>query len=46
VDLIEALGAFEVRGVKSNIPALVTILGSEQFRAGAVHTGLIGELIK
>ncbi len=45
-DLIEALGAFEVRGVKSNIPALVTILGSDQFRAGAVHTGLIGELIK
>jgi len=45
-DLIEALGAFEIRGVKSNIPALVTILGSEQFRAGAVHTGLIGELIK
>lgn len=45
-DLIEALGAFEVRGVKSNIPALVTILGSDEFRAGAVHTGLIGELIK
>jgi len=45
-DLIEALGAFEVRGVKSNIPALVTILGSDAFRAGAVHTGLIGELIK
>lgn len=45
-DLIEALGAFEVRGVKSNIPALVTILGSDQFRAGAVHTGLIGEIIK
>jgi acetyl-CoA carboxylase biotin carboxylase subunit len=45
-DLIEALGAFDVRGVKSNIPALVTILGSDAFRAGAVHTGLIGELIK
>jgi acetyl-CoA carboxylase biotin carboxylase subunit len=45
-DLIEALGAFEVRGVKSNIPALVTILGSDQFRSGNVHTGVIGELIK
>lgn len=45
-DLIEALGAFEVRGVKSNIPALVTILDSDEFRAGTVHTGLIGELIK
>ncbi len=45
-DLIEALVAFEVRGVKSNIPALVTILDSDEFRAGAVHTGLIGELIK
>jgi acetyl-CoA carboxylase, biotin carboxylase subunit len=45
-DLIEALGAFEVRGVKSNISALVTVLGSDQFRSGQVHTGLVGELIK
>ena len=45
-DLIEALGAFEVRGVKSNIPALVTVLGSDQFRSGHVHTGLINEVIK
>ena len=45
-DLIEALGAFEVRGVKSNIPALVTVLGSDPFRSGKVHTGVIGELIK
>jgi acetyl-CoA carboxylase biotin carboxylase subunit len=45
-DLIEALGVFEVRGVKSNIPALVTVLGSDQFRSGHVHTGLVGELIK
>jgi acetyl-CoA carboxylase biotin carboxylase subunit len=45
-DLVEALGAFEVRGVKCNIPALATILGSDAFRTGAVHTGLIGELIK
>ena len=45
-DLTEALGAFEVRGVKSNIPALVTILGSDEFRSGAVHTSLIGDLIK
>ena len=45
-DLIEALGVFEVRGVKSNIPALVTVLGSDEFRSGHVHTGLVGELIK
>ncbi len=45
-DLIEALGAFEVRGVKTNIPALVTVLGSDQFRSGQVHTGLVDELIK
>ena len=45
-DLIQALNVFEVRGVKSNIPALVTVLGSDEFRGGHVHTGLIGELIK
>jgi acetyl-CoA carboxylase, biotin carboxylase subunit len=45
-DLIEALGVFEVRGVKSNIPALVTVLGSDEFRSGQVHTGLVSELIK
>lgn len=45
-DLIEALKIFDVRGVKTNIPALVTVLGSDQFRSGRVHTGLIGELIK
>ena len=45
-DTIEALRAFEVQGVKSNIPALIQVLDSDPFRAGAVHTGLIGELIK
>ena len=30
--------------MKHNIPALVSVLGSEQFRAGHVHTGLVGEV--
>ena len=29
-DTIEALGAFEMRGVKSNIPALIAILDSDR----------------
>ena len=45
-DLVAALSAFEVRGVKSNIPALVAVLSSEAFRRGDVHTGLIGEIVK
>ncbi len=32
--LIEALAEFDVRGVKTNIPALAALLGSEPFRAG------------
>jgi acetyl-CoA carboxylase biotin carboxylase subunit len=43
--LVEALEAFEIRGVKSNIPALVTLLQSEAFRAGDVHTGLTQSVI-
>ncbi len=38
--LIDALAEFEVRGVKTNIPALAELLGSGPFRAGEVHTGL------
>lgn len=44
-NLIEALAEFEVRGVKTNIPALITLLGSEPFRAGDVHTGLTKDVI-
>jgi acetyl-CoA carboxylase biotin carboxylase subunit len=44
--LIVALEAFEIQGLKHNIPAVITILKSEPFRAGAVHTGLIPEVMK
>lgn len=43
--LIEALGAFDVQGVKTNIPALIQILGSDAFQAGDVHTGLTQSVI-
>ena len=43
--LIGALQEFPVRGVKTNIPALLTLLDSEPFRAGEVHTGLIQSVI-
>jgi acetyl-CoA carboxylase biotin carboxylase subunit len=43
--LLEALADFDVRGVKTNIPALVTLLDSEPFRAGDVHTGLTKSVI-
>lgn len=43
--LIEALESCEITGLKSNIPALITILESEQFQSGEVHTGLTAELI-
>ena len=35
----------EIQGLKNNIPAVVAILRSEPFRAGAVHTGLIPEVL-
>ena len=44
--LIAALEAFEIQGLKNNIPAVVAILKSEPFRAGDVHTGLIPEVLK
>lgn len=43
--LIDALMAFEIQGLKHNIPAVVSILRSEQFRSGQVHTGLIPEIL-
>ncbi len=44
--LITALEAFEIQGLKHNIPAVLMILKSEPFRAGQVHTGLIPEVMK
>ena len=43
--LVDALGEFRIAGVKNNIPALVAILRSEEFRAGEVHTGLAAEVV-
>jgi acetyl-CoA carboxylase biotin carboxylase subunit len=43
--LAEALQAFEIEGVKHNIPALLGVLGYEPFCGGAVHTGLIAEML-
>ena len=42
--LVEALEGFDIQGLKHNIPAVVNILRSSQFRAGRVHTGIIGEI--
>jgi len=42
--LRDALAAFEIRGIKHNIPAVLAVLRSEPFRAGRVHTGLITEV--
>ncbi|MGA0032619.1 MAG: acetyl-CoA carboxylase biotin carboxylase subunit [Burkholderiales bacterium] len=42
--LVEALGGFDIQGLKHNIPAVVNILRSPQFREGRVHTGIIGEV--
>jgi acetyl-CoA carboxylase biotin carboxylase subunit len=43
--LAEALQAFAIEGVKTNIPAVLAVLRSEPFRAGRVHTGLISEVM-
>jgi acetyl-CoA carboxylase biotin carboxylase subunit len=43
--LIAALQMFRIEGVKHNVPALVAILDSEEFRAGRVHTGLAAQIV-
>jgi len=43
--LASALDAFEIQGLKHNIPAVLAVLRSEAFRAGRVHTGLIAEVL-
>jgi acetyl-CoA carboxylase biotin carboxylase subunit len=42
--LDEALRATEISGLKTNLPFLLKILASAEFRAGEVHTGLVGAL--
>jgi acetyl-CoA carboxylase biotin carboxylase subunit len=43
--LIEALAAFDIQGLKHNIPAVLAVLRSDAFREGRVHTGLIAEVL-
>ena len=43
--LAQALEAFDIEGPKTNIPAVLAILRSEQFRSGQVHTGIIPEVL-
>ena len=43
--LIAALKAFDIAGVKHNIPAVLAILDADAFRSGDVHTGLVSEVI-
>ena len=40
-----ALEGFEIAGIKSNIPFLVAVLGSQSFQAGQVHTGLAADIM-
>jgi len=43
--LDDALAAFAIEGVRHNIPALRGVLRHEVFRRGAVHTGLVAEML-
>ena len=43
--LVQALAAFDIQGVKHNIPAVLAVLRSDAFREGRLHTGLIPELM-
>jgi acetyl-CoA carboxylase biotin carboxylase subunit len=43
--LAEALGAFDIQGIKHNLPAVLAVLRSDAFRAGRVHTSLIPEVL-
>jgi acetyl-CoA carboxylase biotin carboxylase subunit len=44
-DLCAALRDFDIGGIRHNIPALLRILDSDDFRSGAVHTGLAAEVV-
>jgi len=43
--LIEGLEAFDIQGLKNNIPAVLAVLRSEVFRSGQVHTGIIPQVL-
>ena len=42
----QALAVFEIRGVKTNIPAVQSLLAHPDFFEGRLHTGLLNEVIK
>ncbi len=42
--LLDVLGRTVIEGVKTNIPFLLACLDDDRFRAGAVHTGLSGDI--
>jgi acetyl-CoA carboxylase biotin carboxylase subunit len=41
-----ALAEFAIAGIKTNLPFLRKALADERFRAGAVHTGLVAEIVR
>lgn len=42
--LLVALKAFEIEGIKHNIPAIRDVLGHEGYLSGDLHTGLLSEV--
>lgn len=44
--LVTALDAFQVEGIKTNIPFLRELVKSEEFQSGNVHTGTVPQLVK
>jgi acetyl-CoA carboxylase biotin carboxylase subunit len=43
--LVQALHAFDIQGVKHNIPAVIAILKSDAFGDGDVHTGIVNQVL-
>lgn len=43
--MIDALNAFEIEGVKTNIPFAIDVLSSDAFREGDVHTHLGADVL-
>jgi len=41
----DALRAFDIQGLKHNIPAVLAILDSDAFRSGDVHTGIVQDVL-
>jgi acetyl-CoA carboxylase biotin carboxylase subunit len=45
LSLKEALKEFEIEGVKNNIPALLQVLDSSEFKGGKIHTNSLSEIM-